>query len=309
MHLYGLAVAFFFLVAVGLNCHPSAETELLARVESLGITVEDFQGRLQEYEFDPKTSTASDFLKFKKKILHELVEEKVMILEARKRKIKVEAPELNQAITEIKQDYPHQSFQSMLDKKKISYARWRDRMRLKILLSKVITDITKDVPSPGLKQIESYYKKYKDDFRQKEQVHLKQIVVKSKEDAKKILKELKKGALFEDLAQKHSFTPEASQGGDLGYVSKGIMPEELEKVIFKLKANKIGPIIQSQYGFHVVKVLDQKKERVRPLKEVRSKIAQTLTQKQREKRLETWRKETFSKIKIERNDSLLASLR
>lgn len=90
------------------------------------------------------------------------------------------------------------------------------------------------------------------------QVRASHILVGSKNDATKILNRIRAGARFEDLAKKHSQCPSGKRGGDLGYFGKGQMVKPFEDVAFTLNKGDISEPVQTQFGFHLIKVTDKK---------------------------------------------------
>ncbi len=294
---------------LSLSCSSTSEDNIVARVNAIAIPGDELKARLLEYQFDLSTGSTKEVLEFKERVLNELIEEKALLLEAQKRKLNVSPEELTQALSDVEKDYPGQSFHAMLISQKISYSRWRERMRLKILLSKVIEDITKaEILQPSEESIQAYFKEHPEEFHQTAQVHLQQIVVKAKDDGEKILAELRKGSSFEELAKTYSLTPEGSQGGDLGYVSMGIMPKEIETIFPKLPLKQPSRVIQTEYGFHIVRVLERRPHRSIPLEEARASIIRTLTQKQREQQFASWKRQTLAQMKIERNHAILQKI-
>jgi peptidyl-prolyl cis-trans isomerase C len=90
-------------------------------------------------------------------------------------------------------------------------------------------------------------------FKPEEQVHARHILVETKEEAEKIIADLKGGASFEELA-KQSKDPSGQNGGDLGFFGKGQMVPEFEKAAFALEPGQITEEpVQSQFGWHVIK--------------------------------------------------------
>ncbi|MCG8607136.1 peptidylprolyl isomerase [bacterium] len=84
-------------------------------------------------------------------------------------------------------------------------------------------------------------------------VRAKQIVVRQLSTAQDILKQLKVGGVFEELAKKHSIGPAAHKGGDLGYFQKGDFAQDFETAIFALKPGALSDIIKSAAGYHIFK--------------------------------------------------------
>src|SRR5439155_3361214 len=87
-----------------------------------------------------------------------------------------------------------------------------------------------------------------------------------KAKAEDILKQAKAGADFAELAKKYSEDEQsAKNGGDLDYFGKGRMVPEFDKVVFEMKPGEISPLVKTQYGFHIIKLVDKKPATTRPL--------------------------------------------
>src|ERR1700737_2649708 len=94
-----------------------------------------------------------------------------------------------------------------------------------------------------------------------------------RQKAEDVLKQAKKGAKFEDLAKKYSEDPGTKdKGGDLGWITQGQTVPEFEKTAFGLDKGKISDLVKTQYGFHIIKVLDKETAHTKPLEEVKESI-------------------------------------
>jgi peptidyl-prolyl cis-trans isomerase D len=129
------------------------------------------------------------------------------------------------------------------------------------------------------------YDTAKDKFRTPERVHARHILIsttgKSPDEAKKleakaadILKQVKAGGDFAELAKKNSDDPgSAAKGGDLGWVVRGQMVKPFEEACFTLKPKEISNLVKTEYGFHIVQVLEKEDARLKPFEEVKDQIA------------------------------------
>lgn len=100
-----------------------------------------------------------------------------------------------------------------------------------------------------------YYEANMERFQSKEKVEARVILVKTREDAEKILERLKKGDDFSQLAKEFSLDlPSASKGGSMGLVEKERVFPEIKKVLFSLKEGEISPAVQTKYGFNIFTV-------------------------------------------------------
>ena len=90
------------------------------------------------------------------------------------------------------------------------------------------------------------------------EVHALHILVKTEEEAKGLLEEIKNGATFEKLAEMKSMCPSGKRGGDLGWFGRGMMVKEFEDAAFSLEAGKVSEPVKTQFGWHLIKVLEKR---------------------------------------------------
>ena len=90
------------------------------------------------------------------------------------------------------------------------------------------------------------------------QVRASHILVSTQEEASHIVKELKAGKDFGDLARKYSSCPSGRSGGDLGFFGKGQMVKEFEDAAFGMKPGEVSAPVKTQFGFHIIKVTEKK---------------------------------------------------
>jgi len=133
------------------------------------------------------------------------------------------------------------------------------------------------------KELKDYYKKNIDEFREKESVHARHILVKTEAEAKKIIAELKPLSgeklkeKFIELAKKDSTGPSGKNGGDLGYFSKGQMVPAFNDKVFSMKKGTITmKPVKTQFGYHVIYLEDKKPSMTRSFDEVKAFIEQRL---------------------------------
>jgi peptidyl-prolyl cis-trans isomerase D len=137
-------------------------------------------------------------------------------------------------------------------------------------------------------QIQDYYNAHRDEYRTPERVKARHILLstanKPKEEVPKIqaqaealLKQIKAGGDFAELAKKNSQDPGSAQkGGDLGWVSRGQMVKPFEDAAFSLKPNEISNVVTTEYGFHIVQVLERQPAHLQTLDEVKPAIVLAL---------------------------------
>jgi peptidyl-prolyl cis-trans isomerase D len=139
-----------------------------------------------------------------------------------------------------------------------------------------------EAPESSLRQL---YASQLDRWRQDERVHVRHILLKTNDQPKEkhaeirkkledILKQVKGGADFGEMAKKHSQDPgSASRGGDLDWVTKGQMVANFEKTSFSLQPKQISDIVETEFGYHIIQVLEKEPGRVKPFEEVKQELA------------------------------------
>ncbi len=133
------------------------------------------------------------------------------------------------------------------------------------------------------KELKDYYKKNIDEFREKESVHARHILVKTKAEAEKIIAQLKSLSgeklkeKFIALAKKESTGPSGKNGGDLGYFSKGQMVPAFNEKVFSMKKGTITKApVKTQFGYHVIYLEDKKPSMTKSFNDVKTFIEQRM---------------------------------
>ena len=116
--------------------------------------------------------------------------------------------------------------------------------------------LTGSVFAWGTSNTDSTY--YEEDTPKYTQVAAQHILVRNAADAVAIRKELINGGSFEYYAQKYSLCPSSKNGGYLGYFERGQMAPEFEKKAFSMKVGEISTPIRTNFGWHIIKVVDKK---------------------------------------------------
>ncbi len=99
------------------------------------------------------------------------------------------------------------------------------------------------------------------------------VVEETRKKAEDVLKQARKGGKFDELAKKYSEDPGSKdKGGDLGFIRQGQTVPEFEKVAFSLAPGQISDLVKTQYGFHIIKVLEKQTAHIKPFEEVRDSI-------------------------------------
>jgi len=231
--------------------------------------------------------------------------------------------EFNQLWEEVPEDYKLQLDKSMVldqmisekmliqEAKNIGLEKDNDvleqikKMTEQILVQVLIEREILDKIKINDEEVLEYYEQNKESFTEKEQVYLYNILLETEEEAQNVLEQLKAGGDFSEIAKEKSTGPSAAQGGDLGYLTKGTIIPEIEEVVFALEVEELSEIINTDFGFHILKITEKKPETVKSFEEVKEDIIQTLLPNKQKEAFDNLLEELKSKSEIEINEEAL----
>lgn len=163
-------------------------------------------------------------------------------------------------------------------------------------------------------EIGEFYDKHRQDYEGKEAVRIKQILLPVRADADKkerdgarslalqLRERILKGEPFEQLAAQFSRGPAAAQGGDIGFVERGVILPEVEKAAFGLSVGQLSDVIETEMGFHLIAVVDKRGAGLKPLPVVRNEIKAKIEDEKIAKKYDEWidgiRKRSFVDVRL-----------
>ena len=232
---------------------PPSPPPAAATVDGVAIPVSRLQlelDRLRQTSGEAPASVESqDVPKFARALLDGLVDRALVLERARKAGLSVSDAELQRATEALAGSDP-------------------EEMRDRLLAEKYVAEQTKkEIASTA--EARAWYDTHRAQFEEPESVHCLQIALRTPDEAKSTLDQLRKGAAFDQLAQKLSISPDGKLGGDLGWFSRGRMPKSFDDACFSLGNGKISGVVESPYGFHLFKLLGRRSARVRKFEDVK----------------------------------------
>jgi peptidyl-prolyl cis-trans isomerase SurA len=302
---YGLVLTLALVLFPGVTAaqdgdeesEPRILDEIVAKVNSEIITLTDLNKALDRLnsslmnEFpDPQARTEA-FEERKKTILMDMVYNTIMLQKAEELGVSSDIEvDVAAFIEERRKEAGIPSLDVLdqyLKQQGSSLSEYRERIKEQMISQSLIQQFVYSKITLLTPEIEAYYKSHQDDFRTPAEVELAEILFltegKEKSEvrdrAEKALTELKNGEPFGQVAQKYSEGPTADQGGVIGTFNEGSLNERLEKVVFSIDVGSFSDIIENDYGFQIVKVLNRESASVKPMQEVRPQIADALYQK------------------------------
>lgn len=309
------------LFALGLppqsSCRAAAaENKILAVVNDEVVTQTDLDVALSSAidELQKEYSGAELQAKIeamRKEYLEQMIDDKLILQEAKKRGTTAEDAEIDERLKEIKSRFPsEEAFYSEIQKSGVSTELLKKRYRENIMMGKIVSREVKDKIVVTPTEIESYYKKHAEELRAPDSVHLRTIMLRFGEDntedavrqkAEDVVKLAGKGRDFGELAKLYSQGGKADDNGDFGFVDKGQMREDFEKVIFALKPGEVSEPVKADVGYYIFKVEEKRESRVRTLSEARTDIENIIFREKAQKRYQEWmaklKRDAFIQIK------------
>lgn len=317
--LYILLIVLIILSLTGCNLIKKEERigkiidgqEVVAVVNGDKISKNEYENNLQDIEEMLRKYYGEDALKseegkttlknIKEQLLEDMINNLIIEQEAKKRGIEIAKDELETRLDELKNQFGgDQKFEEFLKEQGLSIDDAKKNLTQEMLSSRLFDDVTKDV-NVGENEAKEYYDNHKTEFKKSpDEVRARHILVDSEDKAEQLLKQIKEGADFAELAKNNSKDPgNAENGGDLGYFRRGQMVPAFEKAAFELEPGQVSGIVKTDYGYHIIKVEDKKIYPVYDFEEVKSEIELMLLNDKKnevfQEKLNQWKSQ--SKIK------------
>jgi len=223
-----------------------------------------------------------DVPKLARAVLDALIDRAVVVQRAKTSGMSVSEAEVQRATDALADDTRKSgiSWGEHLARAGLNPEQLSDETRERLLAEKYVAEQTRaERASPA--ETRAWYDTHKADFEDPEAVHCLQIAVRTPEEAKSVLDQLRAGAAFDKVARQAGISPDARSGGDLGWFSKGTMPKVFDDTCFSLGNGKISGVVASPYGYHVFKVLGRRAPRTRKFEEVKPEVERRATAEKR----------------------------
>ena len=279
------------------------------KVGRQAVTLTAYNSALKRYMPEDTAGISPAELKaLKSDFVNQLIEEELILGEARRMNIDATAEEVAAESDRIKAASGDDAFKEAVTGKYGGMENWNEDIRRKVVVRKTISKVIgARVAVQGVadeKAALEYYRGHPGEYTAAEQVRARMIVVANIEDARKVRKGLTP-LTFAQTAKEVSISPERESGGDLGFFGRGDMPEEFEKVVFRLRLGEISDVVKTEYGYHIFLLEARKKGGKLKFDEVKERIMERLREDQSEKEMASWVESLKKGVKIELQEGLL----
>ncbi|MCL2625706.1 MAG: peptidyl-prolyl cis-trans isomerase [Cystobacterineae bacterium] len=240
-------------------------------------------------------------------LLEELIYKTLLLQEAKRQQLFPNEAQVKQHIQVLMAGFLEHMAQAQVDTQGFRMAHLEkitaEQMAIEALLSKEVFEriaITEE-------ELRSFYEDNAELFFAPAEIEASQIVVKTQQEANKLLRLLRAGRSFEKLARQYSIAPEAENGGKLGRFGKNVMPSPLDETLFSMRANEVSNAIPSPFGWHLFWVHKKFRPQRIPFNKVRKSIEARLISEYGTQMKADFLKKLKSQAHIEINHALLAA--
>lgn len=230
--------------------------------------------------------------RFRQQAAERFVVRTLLTQEADRRKVAVTDRDVDEALTVIKSRLPKDmTIEDILKREEMTVDQLRSNLASEIRIKMLVES---EVPTNMVvsdEEVSKFYNEQKESFVQPETVSARHILVKTEAtdtDAVKaekktriegLRKQLVDGADFAKVAKENSDCPSKERGGDLGTFGRGQMVKPFEDAAFNQATNAIGPVVETQFGYHIIQVTEHSAGKTSELAEVKDKLVEHLKQK------------------------------
>jgi peptidyl-prolyl cis-trans isomerase C len=241
-------------------------------------------------------------------VLEGMIVERLLDEQVKKANITITDGDINDRISEIitQQGMSIDGFKAMLQMQGQDFEQVKQQMKQGLAYEKFMD---RQVGAMEVNDAEAlaYYEGNKADYNTPEEVKASHILIKvapsasteekaaAKEKAEKLLKQVKEGGDFAALAKDNSDCPSKAKGGDLGFFERGTMVKEFADAAFAMQVGQVSDIVETQFGYHIIKVTDRKPAGLTPFEKAKPDIVKALEQTKKSKLY----KQCIDKLKAE----------
>ncbi len=268
---------------------------------------------LQRLSSKGKPLSDSRVSEIKKEVLENLINSELLYQESQKQGITVDEVAVNEQLRKLKERFPSEAeFKSALSKANLSEDAVKSQLKRGMAIQRFIDNQFVQKSKVSDKESRAYYDSHPDLFKQPEQVRASHILIKvdpgadesqkveARKKMEKIQGKVQKGEDFAALAKEFSEGPSSAKGGDLGYFRRGQMVKPFEEKAFALQPGEVSDIVETQFGYHLIKVMDKKPETTIAYEDIKDRLKQHLKREKVQKDLKLYVEKLKEKAKVER---------
>ena len=249
----------------------------------------------------------------KEDILDGLIERELLFQESKKAGIQIKEAAVEAQLADIKKRFPSEAqYEAALTQMNLNEVEVKSQIERGLAIRDLIDQkITNQIKISDA-ETKAYYDNNPQMFKQPEQIKASHILIKvdataaqaqkkeARDKIETVQQKVKAGDDFAQLAKEYSEGPSKTRGGDLGYFRRGQMVKPFEDVAFAMKTNEVSSIVETRFGYHIIKVYDKKPAQTLAYADVKEKISQRMKQEEIEKQAAEYISQLKKDAKIEK---------
>jgi len=318
----GINLLAIFTVAICLLTGPTwadktaSSDKEIASVNGKPISKSQYERELSVFQKraakEGRQLSDADLTIFKHQLLENLIDAELLYQQSQIEGVKVDDQVINKQIDTIKKRFSdEEAYKKALEEMDISEKEIRSEIQRGLAISQLLDTNVRQKITVTEEESKKFYQNNLNMFKQPEQVKASDILIKvapNAEESKKVQarrkiemvqKKVLQGVDFGLLALKNSEGPTAQREGDLGYFSRGRMEKSIEDAAFVLNIGEISGIVETKFGYHLIKVTDKKPASTLPYTEVQLKIKQHLKNQKTKAEIQSYIEDLKKSAKIE----------
>lgn len=323
----------FLLVSVCTRLFAAVVNKAIAKVNNDVILQSDYDDVVNPVveqikktygDIMPQDEMDKKVAEIRKELLDQMIDQKLLLQEARKNNIKVSKREIEDGVNMVKERFKKKNgtilsasdteaeFNAELKKQNLTMSKFRDKISEDIIVNKLIeSEVVVKVIPPAEDELKTYYEKNRDKIDDPEKVSVRHILIRFEKNAstkdksvalkkiQEVKQKLKKGEDFAKLAREYSEDPGSkNNGGDLGFIVRGMMVKNFEDIAFKTAVGEISDYFETEFGYHILKVDAKQAKQKRSFDEVKVNLSKYMLTEKRQEEYEKYIKTLREKSNI-----------
>jgi len=316
--LFGTGIFFLWLGLVSTS--EAVVDRIVAVINQEAITLSELEKWVanmpDKIQAEDRLEKREKILEVHRKVLNQLVEEKLIDQEVKRAGVKVASKEIEATLEDVRRrnNLTQEMLEKALAKDGMTLEAFKKEIEKKIQRMKLINHSLKVELKPSERELRDFYEKNADRYRGTESYRTSHILFhipkgatdeeirKIRKDCQKVLEKIRNGEDFGEMALLYSEDTSAKDRGDLGYFKRGELLPAFEKEALRLQVGEVGGIVRTEFGFHIIKLLERKGGQPLPFENVKEDVQKDYYEKEMEKAfrqfLTTLKEKSIIEIKL-----------
>ncbi len=293
------------------------QAAVAARVNGVEITVEEYEqmvsSNIERYEAESQASFPEDQRSMlERRVLDGLITRATLEAETQRLGITVASDEIDAILSQFRGQFPDEdTFRNVLQQQGYTEERFEAELRRQMAIEQLFEQEVFAAITVDEQELQDFYEENTMYFEQPEQVSARHIILTTqgasddaarsaiRQEIEGLRRRIAGGEDFAEVAREHSQDGSAARGGSLGTFGRGQMVPAFEEVAFSLPVGELSPVVETQFGYHLVEVTERIPARTIPYPEVRGQIEDFLLEDVRNRAAEDYVEDLRSRANVE----------